>query len=88
MELVLTPLTGCNNLLLGYYACVGAPDAATPMPGIVSGCNRYYQVVSGDSCDAIAQKSGVTVANFRRWNTAINAGCTNLWADALVCIGA
>ncbi|OHW94368.1 LysM domain-containing protein [Colletotrichum incanum] len=49
-------LQGCNNLLLGYYACVGAPGAATPMPGIVSSCNRYYQIVSGDSYDVIAQK--------------------------------
>jgi LysM repeat protein len=71
--------------LVDYYACVGTPNAATPMPGIVSGCNRYYQVVSGDSCDAIASKASITVANFRRWNTAVNAGCSNLWLDALVC---
>ncbi|KAF9873538.1 hypothetical protein CkaCkLH20_08997 [Colletotrichum karsti] len=80
--------SSCNNLLLGYYACVGIPGAAAPMPGIVSNCKRYYQVVSGDSCDSIAQKNGITVANFRRWNTAINTGCTNLWADALVCTSA
>jgi hypothetical protein len=55
------------------------------MPGIVSKCSRFYQVASGDGCDSIAQKSGITVANFRSWNTYINAACTNLWADALVC---
>jgi hypothetical protein len=70
---------------VGYYACVGIPGAATPMPGIVSNCSRFYQVVSGDGCDSIAQKSAITVANFRRWNTYINSACTNLWADALVC---
>ncbi|KAM0331443.1 hypothetical protein ACHAQA_003119 [Verticillium albo-atrum] len=80
--------SNCNNLWLDYYTCVGVPGAATPMPGIVSNCSRYYLVASGDSCDAIAQKAGVTVANFRRWNTSINSGCTNLWANALVCTNA
>lgn len=86
----------CSNLWLDYYICTGIPGAATspsppsptgaaPMPGIVPGCTRYYRVVSGDSCDAIASKAGITVANFRKWNTYINAGCTNLWLDALVC---
>lgn len=30
------------------------------MPGIVSNCSRYYQVISGDSCDVIASKAGIT----------------------------
>ncbi|KAK1838776.1 LysM domain-containing protein-like protein 4 [Colletotrichum chrysophilum] len=77
-----------NNLLKDYYACVSIPGAATPMPGIVSNCSRFYKVVSGDSCDAIANKAGITVANFRKWNTQINSGCTNLWLDALVCTNA
>lgn len=55
------------------------------MPGIVSNCNRFTLVASGDSCEAIAQRNGITVANFRRWNTEINASCSNLWANALVC---
>ncbi|SPO01631.1 uncharacterized protein DNG_04305 [Cephalotrichum gorgonifer] len=64
------------------------PGTATPMPGIVANCSRYYLVVSGDGCDSIAAKNGITVANFRRWNTFIDAACTNLWADALVCTNA
>ncbi|KAF5486479.1 LysM domain-containing protein [Colletotrichum fructicola] len=80
--------SACNNLLKDYYACVSIPGAATPMPGIVSNCSRFYKVVSGDSCDAIANKAGITVANFRKWNTQINSGCTNLWLDALVCTNA
>ncbi|WYZ42002.1 hypothetical protein EsH8_V_000897 [Colletotrichum jinshuiense] len=80
--------SSCNNLLKDYYACVGIPGAATPMPGIVSNCSRFYKVVSGDSCDAIATKASITVANFRKWNTQINSGCTNLWLDALVCTNA
>lgn len=80
--------TGCNNIWLDYYACVGVPGAATPMPDIVANCSRYCLVVSGDRCGSIATKNGITVANFRRWNTLINAACTNLWADVLVCTNA
>lgn len=79
--------TGCDNLNLwvDHYACVGTPNAATPMPGIVSNCSRYYLVVSGDSCGVIASKAGITAADFYKWNTSIDSGCTNLWLDALVC---
>ncbi|OLN96712.1 LysM domain-containing protein-like protein 4 [Colletotrichum chlorophyti] len=80
--------SSCNNLLKDYYACVGIPGAATPMPGIVSNCSRFYKVASGDSCDVIASKAGITVANFRKWNSQINSGCSNLWLDALVCTNA
>nr|UQJ82177.1 secretory protein [Falciphora oryzae] len=79
---------GCNNLLLGYFACVCIPGAATPMPDVVSGCRRRYQVVSGDSCDTVASKNGISVADFRRWNKFINSGCTNLWANARACTAA
>jgi hypothetical protein len=73
---------------VNYYSCVGVPGAATPMPGIVSNCSRFYQVVSGDNCEVIATKNSITVANFKRWNTYIDAACTNLWANALVCTAA
>ncbi|KAL1844762.1 hypothetical protein VTK73DRAFT_1832 [Phialemonium thermophilum] len=53
------------------------------MPDIVSSCSRYYLVASGDTCDTIVKKSGITLANFRRWNPYINAACTNLWGNAL-----
>ncbi|KAK4136081.1 carbohydrate-binding module family 50 protein [Trichocladium antarcticum] len=75
----------CNNLWLDYYTCVGVPGAATPMPGIVGNCNRYYEVVSGDGCDSIAAKHSIAQSSFRHWNPFINASCTNLWVNALVC---
>ncbi|KAK4185238.1 hypothetical protein QBC35DRAFT_537994 [Podospora australis] len=55
------------------------------MPGIVGNCNRFYKVASGDGRDSIAQKAGITVANFKRWNTFINTAFTNLWLDYYVC---
>jgi len=56
-----------------------------PMPGLVSCCSCYYEVVPGDSYDAIASKVGISAADFRKWNTSIKSGCSNLWLDALVC---
>ncbi|GJC81548.1 LysM domain-containing protein ARB_05157 [Colletotrichum liriopes] len=68
--------TGINSdyskLLKNYYACVSIPGATTPMPGIVSNCRRFYKVVLGDSCDAIANEASIIVANFRKWNIKMN----------------
>ncbi|KAL8381807.1 hypothetical protein RB595_005866 [Gaeumannomyces hyphopodioides] len=58
------------------------------MPGIIATCNRFYKIVSGDTCDTVARKNGVTVAQFRSWNSEINASCSNLWLDYFVCVGA
>ncbi|KAK0745455.1 hypothetical protein B0T18DRAFT_306414, partial [Schizothecium vesticola] len=75
----------CNDLWLGYYAYVGVPGAATPIPGIVSNYKRYTLVVSGDSCEIVSQRYGINVNDFKKWNTYINAQCTNIWLGALVC---
>ncbi|KAM7214751.1 hypothetical protein V8F06_009823 [Rhypophila decipiens] len=77
--------TNCNGLQLGAYACVGVPGAATPMPNIVSNCSRFSLVVSGDTCENIATKYFITVANFKKWNPYLNSQCSNLWLGALVC---
>lgn len=92
----------CSNLWADYYVCVRVPGATTPptttttgpapsnsplMPGVVASCNRFYKVQSGDGCDVIAQKNGITTAQLRSWNAEINASCTNLWADYYICTG-
>ncbi|KAL9589672.1 MAG: hypothetical protein Q9203_001545 [Teloschistes exilis] len=56
-------------------------------PGIVSNCNKYYLVKSGDSCYTIEQAQKVTAANFQKWNTGIKADCSNLYVGYYVCIG-
>ncbi|RDW70662.1 uncharacterized protein DSM5745_08173 [Aspergillus mulundensis] len=92
----------CTNLWLDYYICVHVPgstttsaapepteDPSTPtplMPGTAANCDEFHQVVSGDQCGTIAQAHGITLAQFRSWNTEINADCTNLWVDYYVCV--
>ncbi|KAL4877047.1 hypothetical protein BJY04DRAFT_231176 [Aspergillus karnatakaensis] len=58
------------------------------MPGIISSCKEFYEVQSGDSCWAINEQAGITLAQFREWNKEINAACTNLWVGYYVCVAA
>lgn len=62
----------------------------TPSPiqtGMVSGCDAFYYVVSGDSCTSIATAEDVTVADLEEWNPAIGSDCTNLWLETYICVG-
>ncbi|KAJ5791794.1 uncharacterized protein N7518_008805, partial [Penicillium psychrosexuale] len=56
------------------------------MPGIASNCKTFYKVKS-DNCYTINTAAGITLAQFRSWNSQIDASCTNLWVDYYVCIG-
>lgn len=61
----------------------------TPTPvetPIASNCNRFYLVVSGDSCASIASSHGIAQSDFLVWNPSINAACTNLWVGYYVCV--
>ncbi len=56
-------------------------------PGIVSNCNKYYLVKSGDSCYTIQQTQAVTEVDFLRWNAGVKADCSNLFVGYYVCTG-
>ncbi|KAF3480462.1 LysM domain-containing protein [Arthroderma uncinatum] len=63
----------------------------TPSPiqdGMVNTCARFYQAVSGDTCDKIAVKFGTfTLKDFVTWNPAVNDDCSSLWAGYYYCVG-
>ncbi|KAK1779165.1 hypothetical protein QBC45DRAFT_432873 [Copromyces sp. CBS 386.78] len=66
-----------------------AAPAATnspQMPGIVADCDGYHKIVSGDQCDTIATKYGITTDMFLSYNSYVNAQCSNLWLDYYVCV--
>ncbi|KAF7174537.1 hypothetical protein CNMCM6106_009078 [Aspergillus hiratsukae] len=48
------------------------------MPGIADNCDGFYKVTSGDQCDTIAAKHGISVAQFKSWNTEINESTSPL----------
>jgi LysM repeat protein len=67
---------GATTAATKTTATTTAP-AASNQPqnsGTASNCNRYYKVQSGDSCDSIDSKFGISLNQLRSWNTAINSG--------------
>ncbi|KJR79806.1 uncharacterized protein SPSK_00017 [Sporothrix schenckii 1099-18] len=85
----------CSNIDIGYYLCIGGgPAVSTPttpsplQPGTISTCKTFHKVVSGDTCVAIEKSAGITAAQFAKWNTGVNAECTNIDVGYYVCIGA
>ncbi|KAH7122762.1 hypothetical protein B0J11DRAFT_464848 [Dendryphion nanum] len=65
---------------------------ATPTPiqngmsGMTKSCKTFKKVVDGDGCAAIAQKAGISLANFYKWNPGVGNDCQTLWKDNYVCI--
>ncbi|KAJ5939135.1 hypothetical protein N7466_002269 [Penicillium verhagenii] len=71
-------------------ATTTSSGVTTPSPiqtGMVSDCDAFYYVVSGDGCSTIATAEGVSVADLELWNPAIGTDCTNLWLDTYICVG-
>lgn len=63
---------------------------STPSPvqtGMVSTCDEFYMVVSGDSCSAIASNYGIALTDFYSWNPAVGSSCVYLDVDDYVCVG-
>ncbi|RYO86656.1 hypothetical protein DL764_008976 [Monosporascus ibericus] len=64
------------------------PTAPTPtQPVAICGCKKWHKVSSGDYCDAIIKKYGITKANFNKWNPNVGNDCSSLWLGYHVCVG-
>ncbi|KAK0644382.1 hypothetical protein B0T16DRAFT_296733, partial [Cercophora newfieldiana] len=56
-------------------------------PGISDNCSDFYLTKKGDSCIAVADAYGISLADFLAWNTRVGGqACDNLWADTYVCV--
>lgn len=54
----------------------------------MSDCNRWHQVVNGDTCDGIVKTYGTfSLAQFYAWNPAVGTSCLSLWLGYWYCIG-
>lgn len=63
---------------------------STPSPiqtGMVSDCDEFYLVVSGDDCATIASGYDISLTDFYAWNPAVGSTCASLWVDDYVCVG-
>lgn len=48
------------------------PSDSPKMPGLAKNCDRFYKVSSGDGCDTIAKKNGISTAQFKSWNSELD----------------
>ncbi|KAG7129273.1 LysM domain-containing protein like [Verticillium longisporum] len=90
---------GCNFLKPNAYACVsvightpttpgnGITTPQPTQPALVSHCNKFHLVVSGDRCSTVAARYGVPVAEFLAWNPQAGSNCAGLRRDAYACVG-
>ncbi|KAI0714387.1 hypothetical protein C8T65DRAFT_644159 [Cerioporus squamosus] len=89
----------CSNIIAGVQYCVAGPSSGTTTsttataaptgPGTITpgqGCKEYYTVVSGDTCEVIDNKFGITLAKFIQWNPEIDSQCTNLQLGVQYCV--
>ncbi|KAL5344756.1 hypothetical protein ACLOAV_010153 [Pseudogymnoascus australis] len=66
-------------------------DISTPTSiysGMVSNCNAFYEVKSGDECGIIASIYGIAIAQLYTWNPArlVLLAPSNLWLDNYKCV--
>ncbi|KOS23150.1 Autolysin [Escovopsis weberi] len=54
--------------------------------GIIDTCNQWAQAKSGDNCDGIARKYGISSKDFKDWNPAVQDDCSGLWANYYYCV--
>lgn len=71
-------------------ATVTTTGMATPTPtqsGMVSNCNKFYDVVKDDGGYDIAAAYSIPLADFYSWNPAVKTDCSGLQPDFYVCVG-
>jgi hypothetical protein len=63
---------------------------STPTPiqtGMVSNCNSFYLVQTGDTCGTVASSKDISLSDFYAWNPAVGSSCQYLDLGDYVCIG-
>lgn len=61
----------------------------TPTPvqtGMVKNCNKFYDVVKDDGCEAIVKENGIALDDFYSWNPVVKSDFSGLQANVYVCI--
>ncbi|KAI8692433.1 hypothetical protein NCS56_00000100 [Fusarium sp. Ph1] len=89
----------CTALWANYHVCIGVISGtptnpgngvSTPspiQPGMVSNCKKFHLVSSTTTCASIQNYYKITMAQLAKWNPAVGAKCTALWAQYHVCVG-
>ncbi|KIJ57441.1 carbohydrate-binding module family 50 protein, partial [Hydnomerulius pinastri MD-312] len=67
----------CDNLAVGEGICLGLTG---------QDCTETYVVQSGDTCVEIADTYNITESTLLTNNPNLNAICTNLYPDEVLCV--
>lgn len=94
--------TDCSGLQAHEYVCAGVVSTSavvtattsvsgvtTPSPvqtGMVSTCDTFYDVYSGDLCYSIADTYGDSLDSFSALNLAVKTDYSGLQADKYFCL--
>lgn len=65
----------------------GIATPAPTQPEMITDCNKFYLVKSGDTCASIASKNNISQTQFRNFQPSVGTDCKGLWLDAYVCVG-
>ncbi|KAH6684917.1 hypothetical protein F5X68DRAFT_241940 [Plectosphaerella plurivora] len=50
-------------------------------------CNGWHTIVSGDNCNNVPERYGITLAQFLAWNPAVSSDCvSNFWLESAYCV--
>ncbi|KAK1222820.1 hypothetical protein PQX77_014242 [Marasmius sp. AFHP31] len=73
--------SGCTNLYIGQTLCVQLASSSNS-----GACTNKYTVVSGDNCNTIEKKLGLSSGTVQSQNAVVNSGCTNLYPGQTICV--
>lgn len=65
----------------------GVSTPTPAQPGMISDCNKFYFVKSGDTCASIALANNLSQTQFNNYNPSVGTNCNGLWLNAYVCVG-
>ncbi|KAL4781513.1 hypothetical protein BJX76DRAFT_363531 [Aspergillus varians] len=71
-----------NTVTLTSFVSPPSPTTSGTTPY----CYEWYTVQSGDGCDTILPKYGLSLATFIALNPYVDSGCSNLWPDYSYCV--
>ncbi|KAM5438729.1 hypothetical protein McanCB56680_007111 [Microsporum canis] len=70
---------------LQTFYTTAIPDRTTQL-GAIEACGKYYNVVPGDTCNAISAEFEVTMDELLEYNPKLHPDCENLWANFAICV--
>jgi hypothetical protein len=69
----------------GTYYTTATPPGPTPT-GTTAKCRLYYEAKTGDTCQVLALRYGISLDDFLALNPELLADCTNLWLGYSYCV--